>query len=463
MNDRGASRAAVLVMEAAATQPPSLACDAPSPGVASRLAARAAAVWRSRGFWAMGDQGVLSLGNFATNILLARAWKDEPALFGIYGLVFGIVLLLNSLHAAVVTYPLTVRAAGREDDDVRKLAAASWTFTLCLAPLMTLGLLAATGAAHRFTLLPAALAALVLWQVQETLRRTFFARLAPRAALAGDAVKNLGQVLLIWLLIRAGRLTPETAFAAIAASAALAMVIQAIQLRVIAAPAARARDAARDGWTLGRWLLLTSVVGAGTLYAAPWSLQAFRGPADVARFNALAQILGVTNPVMVSIGAMIVPAVAVARLTGGPAAGLRAAMPYALQGAALLAPFFALLAMAPGWVLHKFYGDSPYVVLGAELRVFALGYAIFYVGHVCTGVMNGLGRGRGTFLATAAGAGANVAIMVPMVYAYGLRGSVWGGIVPLIGHSAVAVALTWRAVSRGAGVGPTPESAEAEA
>lgn len=436
-------------MESASTQTSALPFARPGSS-GGAVASRLAKLWNSRGLWALGDQGILSLGNLMTNILLARAWRDEPALFGIYGLVFGVLLLLNTFHGALVTYPLTLQAAGREADDVRKLAARSWTFTLCLAPLMSLGLLAATGAAHRFTLLPAAIAALLLWQAQETLRRTFFARLSPRAAVPGDALKNVGQVVAIWLLARAGRLTPESAFAAVAASAGLAMLLQAIQLRVGLAPLSHARAAMGEAWRVGRWVLLTCVVSAGIMYTAPWSLQAFRGPGDVARFNALAQILGLTNPIMVSFGALIVPAVAIAARAGAERRDARrgvwrVALPYALQGAALLGPIFALLALAPGFVLAKFYPDSPYVLLTAELRVFALGYAIFYVGQVCTSVLNGLGRTGGAFAATAAGAAANVAIMVPSVYWFGLRGSVWGGIAPLSAYTLVAITLAARA------------------
>ena len=63
---------------------------------------RSTSIQSRAGLWSLADQGAVSLGNFLTNILLARALA--PAEYGIFALVFGLLLALSSIHAAVVIY-----------------------------------------------------------------------------------------------------------------------------------------------------------------------------------------------------------------------------------------------------------------------------------------------------------------------------------------------------------------------
>jgi O-antigen/teichoic acid export membrane protein len=178
-------------------------------------------------------------------------------------------------------------------------------------------------------------------------------------------------------------------------------------------------------------------------------LTATHGTGEVARFTALANVLGLTNPVVMSTCGLIVPAVAAARATGGAAAGRRAGMKYALQGAALLLPYYVVVMAFPALVLRVFYGPgSPYLELGPLLPVFALGYAGAFAGQVLCAVLNGLGASRGTFVATVVGAVSNAALVVPLVVYFGLRGSVWAGIGPILAQAAIAGVLVVRARDR---------------
>src|SRR3954469_12892194 len=62
----------------------------------------------SRGIWAIADQGIVSLGNFLTTIILARTFG--PEVYGVWSIIFGFMLFLNNLHASLIIYPLTVLA-----------------------------------------------------------------------------------------------------------------------------------------------------------------------------------------------------------------------------------------------------------------------------------------------------------------------------------------------------------------
>ncbi len=261
----------------------------------------------------------MSFGNFLTSVLLIRHWHGSTQTFGQYALVFGVALFLNNVHAALVTYPLTVRGAASAPEALRRLASSALAMGICLAPILMLGLIAATIGARRPSLLPYAAAAMLLWQTQETLRRALLARLRHRDALPGDAISYLGQAVAIWLMTRRASgapITPEAAFAVIGLTSLAAAVMQACQLGVTPGGWASLGRSITESWRLGRWVLFATFVGAVSTYASPWTLQGAAGAAQVARFSALATMLNLTNPVMITISGLIVPAVAAVRGEG---------------------------------------------------------------------------------------------------------------------------------------------------
>jgi O-antigen/teichoic acid export membrane protein len=192
-------------------------------------------------------------------------------------------------------------------------------------------------------------------------------------------------------------------------------------------------------------VLLTALVSAGVIHLIPWSLGATHGMAELAHYGYIATILNASNPVVFSVGSMVVPAVAAAAAVGGAAAGRRAAVRYILAGAAMLAPYYLLLLLAPGLVLRVFYGGNfNHAPLHDELRVFVLGYSLIYLGNVCVSVLNGLGRGHAGFVATAVAAAGAALVAVPMAVAFGVWGAAWGGIVPISAQLLVAAVLLRR-------------------
>jgi O-antigen/teichoic acid export membrane protein len=150
--------------------------------------------------------------------------------------------------------------------------------------------------------------------------------------------------------------------------------------------------------------------------------------------------LGVSNPILSSMGGLIVPAVAIAQTQGGISAARRSATQYAAQGAALLLPYFAALALVPHLMLRLFYSaDSPYLNYTTPLRLMVAVYAIFYLSQMTAGFLNGLGHSRWTFFAQAGAAIANALICLPLAAVVGLYGAAWGGIVPMVVQLAISI------------------------
>jgi O-antigen/teichoic acid export membrane protein len=399
--------------------------------------------------WALADQATLSLGNFLTNLVLLRFLA--PAAFGTYALLFGTLMFAGSLHAALVVYPLsigTVPRGGRtRPGSISRGVTAGGALALTGVLWLPLSacLVAAAALLGRIDLAPWAIAALLLWLVQETLRRALLADLRHRAALIGDAVSYLGQAAVVWGLALRDALSIESALMAIAATSAAGALVQAFQVGLRRLPRHLLAPTGLAFWRDGRWLLLVQCLGLLTVYATPWTLMFFHGGREVAQFQAVAVLLGVANPVTAGMIGLIVPAVAAASRDGDVTAARAAALRYGAVGAALLLPYYLALSLFPTTLLSLFSGaESAYVGLATPVRLFVAAYALFYVAQISAALLNGLGQSRRAFVAHAAGAAATLLVALPLAAAGGLHGAVWGGLVPAAVHAAASVLLLRR-------------------
>ena len=169
-------------------------------------------------------------------------------------------------------------------------------------------------------------------------------------------------------------------------------------------------------------------------------LALFRGTTDVARLQAVANLLGVTHPIMLSLGGLIVPATArTARF--GLAVARRTALHYGLHGAVMFAPYVVLLLAVPRFALGALYGaSSPYAGLGTETRVFALAYVLIFLSEICFGFLNGVELIKQSLIAQVAGSVTTLAAGLPLIARFGLRGA----IVTVLLANTVRVAISGR-------------------
>ncbi|MGI9066483.1 MAG: lipopolysaccharide biosynthesis protein [Pyrinomonadaceae bacterium] len=376
-----------------------------------------------QGFWAIADQGVVSLGNFLTTIIVARA--VSPEVYGIWTVIFGLILFLNVVHGSLITYPLSVRLASRDDPDVGQLVVSSLALTALLALPQALILFGASFLIGGPVLALWAILGLMCWQLQETTRRALMARLAFRTALFTDAISYLGQAGLLWLLARNGKLTPEVGFAVIALTCGVAAVVQVSLMRVRLTAPISLRDWARSFWRTGYWVLGSSLVTNFSIQAVPWALFLFRGPAEAAGFQAISNLLGVAHPIMLSLGNIVVPAAARAHMKDGLLAARRVALRHAAQGGLLLLPYVAALLIFPRQLLGLFYGSSsPYVALDSALRLLTVIYALHYVSLTLKYLLNALEKNRPQFVAELCGSLLLAGLVVPLVLWFGLPGAI---------------------------------------
>lgn len=376
------------------------------------------------GLWALADQGVISLGNFLTGLLLARELSTTE--FGKYVVLLGIILFLNSVQNSLVSYPLSLRGSVSTESELKYLTGASICLTICFAIPMIVALYVASWFLDDPFLLLSMGAALLCWQVQLSTRTAFVSQLRHREALWGDAISYGGQALLIWTVVHSNVISLYTVFGIMACTSAAASVLQYRQLNLTWHHLVVTLPLGISFIHSGIWMLLTSIVTLPTLQAFPWVLALSHGTVGAASYQAIVNIVGITNPIMFGISSIVVPSVARSRLVGRRAA-LGVAARYATLGFVLLTPYFVLLFVVPNWVLAILYSrESPYAALGDSLRILTVAFSLNYVSQVIGSYLNGIEHSRAAFTTQLASTIAALAVGLPLTALWGVTGACIG-------------------------------------
>src|SRR6185369_10546466 len=83
------------------------------------------------GVWSMGDQSIVSIGNFLLTVALARTMAHVE--YGGYVVAYGALYFAHALHNALVVYPISIRGAHHSRAELRVLASESLIITYLLA------------------------------------------------------------------------------------------------------------------------------------------------------------------------------------------------------------------------------------------------------------------------------------------------------------------------------------------
>jgi O-antigen/teichoic acid export membrane protein len=372
-------------------------------------------------FWALTDQGVVSLGNFLTTLLMARYLPASE--FGIYSLLFSTILLLNALHSALVTVPVLIRGAAMSSRELRQWTSAAVLATVVFATVFGAVATAATRMTGRLQLSFIVVAAMIAWQLQATSRSAFCAHVRQRQALPGDALSYLGQAAMLFFLARRGALTVGMAFGVIAITSGAAFALQAIQLRLSAQNRIAWRPFKEAAWKLGSWGLPAQIVSLFALQPFPWVLFFNYGPAAAGVFQALCSAMGFCNPVMVGTGNLVVATVARSEDKGR----FRNAVAHALHGWAIIAPGLLLVLLFPAGTLHLLFGSHPeYLTETSALRLVALAFGFDAIAILAGAAIGAMEEMRSVFVIQAAAMAAAVVLGFPLAILYGVRGAAAG-------------------------------------
>lgn len=373
----------------------------------------------SRTIWAMGDQGMLSLGNFAVNIILARNVSTTD--YGIFTLTISLFFLLSGLHGSVVNYPLILKIAREGAEGTPRLTGMAITLSLFVMVPLIIALGAFTMIVDRQALFLWAAMAFVTWRFQEIIRRSLMAQLKYREAALGDAISYLGQGAVMLGILYFDQLSLPAVFLAMASTSALAFAVQLVQVGVRFSPLSTMGPFVKDCWELGRWVIMRRVVGVVQGQGVSWVLASIYGVEATASYRAAVNILAVTHPIMQGIANLVEPSVAHAHKAGMKRVA-RVSWRLGVQGAVMVYPYFFVLTFLPDLALRLYYGaGSPYTELGNIVAIMAAGYAIGYVGRIVGGTLTGLAKPAAAFHAQLFGTTSALAISLPLAALGGIN------------------------------------------
>lgn len=397
----------------------------------------------SRISWSFLDQGVVSGGTFALNVLLARALPAED--YGSFALLIGGLFTLQLFNGSLLHHPLSVRLAVAPAGAAARLVRASLVLVLLLSAMLGVVLAGALLAAGRADLLLPGLAYFLVWQQQEALRRCLFATFRHRAALPGDMAGYLLPCLAMPALAAGGALTLVGALHVMTAAMALAAAIHALQLGIRIRGPADLGATARDFWSIGGgWSIGNGLLLHGRAQALLWLLAATTGPAAVAAFQVAQNVVNLTNPVLIGLY-NVIPSAASRASARGVGAAWRAARGYALLAVPPVLGYAALLLIAPQQVIAFVYGDAEaYADLALVVRLLVLAVLLGHVSDVVLSFLHGIAAIRTAFLINAIGAAATALIAVPLTASLGVAGTC----ATHLGTNLVRLGAAWQGLAR---------------
>jgi O-antigen/teichoic acid export membrane protein len=396
-----------------------------------------------RASWTLADQGVVSLGNFSLNLLLARTLSAED--YGEFVLFLGAIFMLRNVDHSLISYPLSVRLCVASKEERPGLLGNTILLAVALALALVVVMALGTtllGADH--IVLPACLCYLC-WQAQETSRRFLLADFLYRAAVAGDGIAYVGQALLVALLAWLDAITLPAALYTMSVTFGIGAVVHASKLRCARPDLAEARLLAHEYLSIGKWSLVTYQLVLSRLQLLVWVLAAIGGTAATASFQAGQNIANMMAPIILGIGNAIPQVAAHAHRTGGLIGASRAAYGYVLFGLVPILLFSAAAILMPELLLRTAYGaSSPYLAGATALQLLAVAGVLDYIGEMISKTLLGVQAGRTASVVNVVAVGAAAILAFALIGPLGVIGACVALLIAnLVRAIGAVIAIAW--------------------
>jgi O-antigen/teichoic acid export membrane protein len=397
------------------------------------------------------DQVLVSGANFLGGILLARAFGMYE--FGRFALALMFVEFIGSLQFAAIIQPMLNIGAKQAEADtdryyqavIAQQGAACIVFGLLAGLVITLaGWLFSD---PEFYGMAAPLcAAVIAYQLHCFFRRYFFARARVVAALCTDVLRFAAQIAATVALPFAWPgATAVAGIWIIAAACALSGIQGAFYFGKLGWDTASFRKVTARHWEFSKWLLPSALLywmtSQGFLIMTGLAL----GAAATGALKAGSTIIGVLHILLLALDNFAPVQAARAFHLGGPAELRRYITRLAVLTGALTVAVLALLNIAPGYVVHLFYGDQ-YEGVDDLVRLLCAPMAVYAISTVLAIWAAAIEQTRVIFVSYAVATGFTVAAAYPLTVYGGLTGVVLGTLlVELIRVGSLLIPLLrWR-------------------
>jgi O-antigen/teichoic acid export membrane protein len=318
-----------------------------------------------RGFIALCDQGVMSVTNFVTAMIIGRVCGKAE--LGIYTLAWSLLSIVNGISATVITTPCIVLSPQFAPARRRRYLASLFVHQALLAAIFTAGTAAVVGLtawggwiSGDLSRATSTVAAIIFFtSLREFVRSVCFAELRTHWAFAVDVIACAFQLTGMALLFYSQALTVSRTFLLLgigcAVASAIWLVLNHKRFRF------NARLVSLDlkkNWAFAKWVLGSAVAWQVATYLYPWMLTAFHGTAATGDWAACAAIVAAGNPIFLGLNNYVAPKIANVYAESGLLDMNRYIQRSSLIFAVLLLPLVVLLAAFGSTMVTGIYGKS---------------------------------------------------------------------------------------------------------
>jgi O-antigen/teichoic acid export membrane protein len=383
--------------------------------------------WLSKGFWAVTDQALFALTNFTVSVLLAR-WLSKSD-FGAFAVAFSVLLLMGTVHGALLTEPMLVLGPSRYQDRtvayVRRLTILHFALTsvMGVALLLVVGVLTLLEPQFTATITLAALAVaapaiLFFWLV----RRACYIESHPRLAAAASLVYALlvpAGMLLQWQF---GTLTAASGLLTLGVASLLAgwwLMLRLIRSTSELTTHGSAPNVTRAHWSYGRWALGIGLLSWVPLNAVVLTLPLWHSLEDAGTLRVATTLMLPVLHLYGALGPLLLPALVRARLSGQLRATAR------LAGVLFvgLSIGYAPVLLIFGSSLARLLFGTQYSIDGVTLWLLAAIPLVTAVSTVSGDVLAVLERLDRVLWSYVAGTAVTLLVGLPLVFTYGVDGA----------------------------------------
>jgi len=393
--------------------------------------------------WTLVNQGIVSLGNFLLNLMLARTLSKQE--YGQFALFLGAIFILRNIDYSFISYPLSLRLCLATGEERARLLGNTIVLAASLALVLVVVMAFGTALLEVDNIeLPACLCYLC-WQAQETSRRCLLADFRYRAAVSGDGASYVGQALLVALLAWLDVVTLPTALYAMSVTFGIGAIVHASKLQYAWPDLAETRALAREYFSVGKWSFINYQLVLSRVQIFPWMLAALSGTAATASLQAALNIANMMNPITFGIGNTIPQVSAHAYRIGGAISATRAACGYVLFGLGPILLISAVAFVMPEQLLRMAYGpSSPYLAVAFGLQLLAIAAVLDYIAEMISKTLLGVKAGRLACVVNVAALGVAAVLAFALIGTHGLLGACLALLIAnLVRATGAVIAIAW--------------------
>lgn len=261
----------------------------------------------SKQIWVLLDQCLVSLGTFATMLIVARLLS--PQRYGEISVIITLSYLLISAHAAAIIYPVMIVASCSSELRTRRFISSAVAITAAGAVIeaaIVFPVLTILGHAALGYVTTASVSASHL---QEITRRALICRSRYRGALIGDGISYVGQAIATGLLAHFHVKTVGPILLVMFLTSVAALCIQAVQLRMPFPSWRRIAIDLRSICGMSRWSFVSFIANYPSTQGYAWLITLAYGATAMAYVQAVRSPVGLAHPVMFAVGSLVVSSV----------------------------------------------------------------------------------------------------------------------------------------------------------